>query len=343
MLALRREDQRRRGPWNAASHKTDDELVHALHGVHKHRGRGVSENDWDVQREAAARACGVGWVRSLHDIELPFLYGQTLGAGRARRLIVRMLMLGDAQGWLGVYGAGERLAEALRISKATWWRAVAWLELHGWLCRVRTYKTRKHGTSGATVDFSRNLYVPGPTLLRWRSIYRSELAGDRVAYLTAVSRERAHHLGNAPHHRAQTLGDAGVAYVQRLRAEVYECAAAERARGIMAGCAWTPDEPADHELPQEWEDTLESLATDPRAAAAWERSTVAALSTLSHDESNHLRWGESQEETGPCTAIAGRARRADKRSRVRSAGDLLGETLGLEGMWSHKTTGDPPD
>lgn len=242
----RRQIKRRPSAKFATSHENvpDADLFERVAHVHARRGRGISASDWSAQRELEARSAGVGLLRALPNVELSRVYGgRELHRGVARARIVRALQIADAQGWLGFYGSGERLADALGFDAATWWRAVAWLEARGWLVRLRTYKSGKH--SRTPIDLSRNWYGPGPRLLRWRDVYRSELSEDRALFLSVARACRVswHREAAAGCLAPMALGMAAVA-LGKLAA--YQEHRAERVARMRAGEPWAPDDPENH-------------------------------------------------------------------------------------------------
>lgn len=258
---------------------TDAELFDRLEHVHRHRGRGFSPWDRRHQHELIARSAGPGWVTALTNLELPRLYGLELGGGVARQRVVRAMQILDAQGWLGMYGSADKLAQRLGVSRSHWWRVVAWLCQNGWLIRLRTYKRKKHAKDGS-VDLYRNWYGPGPRLLEWRKYYRSELSSDRDLFRSADrAQKKMLELAATPARIPDCAGAVQAehlvqGYIASVRGDRLDEEAKERAQEIWETGQYRPQDESvqlgvvDHET----RDVLEGLLHSCEGRAALEAS-----------------------------------------------------------------------
>lgn len=290
------------------SNLTDRALFERLAKVYFHRGREVSPYDRQHQRELIARSVSGRWLDGLSNIELPRLYGLSLGDGVYRQRLIRVLQILDVQGWLGLYISGADGSAAIGCSPTHWWRVVAWLEQHGWLVRIRTYKTKKFARDGSR-DLYKNWYAPGPALLAWRKFYRDELAGDRHLFRSATrAQRRLLELGatEAPSTTGSVPSIAvglGVGWVCDQRVAMIDEERAVRSARIYGTGRYEPAPEPESFVPLDGDrlEQLEQLVASPQSAAVLEQAHRALLLVTSCDRRPEVVKA-LYKEGSPCTA-----------------------------------------
>ena len=168
-------------------------LVEGLeHLCMNRRNRKLSDNDLAVQAEwTEARAVGEGLLYKL-DWHLPGKWWY-LGGSRAaslRRQILAVLMFAYAKRWCGFTLSAAAAERIFGCSASSWWEAVKWLEVKGYLVRMRRYANGKVRPR----DLSANWYGLGPELLKHAPAFLADFGekddADPIAVAAAADRHR---------------------------------------------------------------------------------------------------------------------------------------------------------
>ena len=177
---------------------SDHELLKAALGVAKHRSRGLSERDHAVQREWAwARALPWWLVQALGAVSRATPAEQAIlaiaRAGETAKRLVGLVLAAHRRGYNGVaLSCTQAVAAGVATSRASWWRAVEWLQAAGVLARTLTWKDPRNNRSGAPVDRDRNHYALQAAAGALVGMTKGETAkAARKPFLAALAKPQA--------------------------------------------------------------------------------------------------------------------------------------------------------